>query len=164
VLEFIISLLELLSRTGLHSFNMSYLILSISVLGFIFHSHLLRKFINSVVCLMELLVVVCLMTLLVGGMEIGMYFSPRPPAAVQRDGGTWAYLGAVTSALFLGVPAVSRSTGQVGCPSQKVMAQFWDPSKAAWRRQRPMSGRMGEHIGLVGLMARQLVSVPAGQS
>lgn len=83
------------------------------------------------------------MELLVGGVEIGMFFSPWPPAAVQRGGETWAYLGAVTLALFLGVPAGSRSTGQLGCPSQKVTDLFGDLSKAAWRQQCPVSTRLG---------------------
>lgn len=74
-LQFIISLLELLSRTGLHSFNANYLILSISTTGFIFHSYLLGKFINSVVCLMKLLVV---------GLVIWMFFFSRPG---QKGGG-----------------------------------------------------------------------------
>jgi len=77
-LQSITSLLELLSRTGLHSFNTNYLVLSISTLGFIFHSYLLGKVINSVVCLMELLVV---------GTVIWMFCFPRPRAPVQEDGG-----------------------------------------------------------------------------
>lgn len=76
-LQFIISLLELLSRTGLHSFHANYLFLSISTLGFIFHSCLLGKFINSVVRLIKLLVV---------GMVIWMFFFSRPLAAVQKAG------------------------------------------------------------------------------
>lgn len=51
-LQFIFSLLELPSRTRLHSFNANYLILSISALGFIFHSYSLGKFISSAVPLM----------------------------------------------------------------------------------------------------------------
>lgn len=78
-LQFIISLLELLSSTSIHSFNANYLILSISTLGFIFHSYLLGKFINSVVRLMKLLVV---------GMAIWMFFFSRPLAPVQKGGAT----------------------------------------------------------------------------
>lgn len=51
-LQFILSLLELLPRTHLHSFIANYLILSISSLGFIFHSYSLGKFMSSAVPLM----------------------------------------------------------------------------------------------------------------
>lgn len=54
------------------------IILSVSTLGFIFHSYLLGKFINSMVCLMKLLVV---------GMVIWMVFFSRPPTPVQKGGG-----------------------------------------------------------------------------
>lgn len=51
-LQCILSLLELPSRTHLHSFNANYLILSISTPGFIFHSYSLGKFMSSAVPLM----------------------------------------------------------------------------------------------------------------
>lgn len=74
-LQFISSLLELPSRTHLHSFNANYLILSISTPGFIFHSYSLGKFISSAVPLM------------VVGKVIWEVFCPRLPIPTLEKGG-----------------------------------------------------------------------------
>lgn len=74
-LQFILSLLELPSRTHLHSFNANYLILSISTLGFIFHSYSLGKFISSAVPLMVL------------GKVIWEVFCPWPLVPALKGGG-----------------------------------------------------------------------------
>lgn len=85
-LQFILSLLELPSRTHLHSFNANYLILSSSSPGFIFHSYSLGKFISSAVPLMLLGKVIwkvfcpglLLTALKEGGMWVGMWLSKSP--------------------------------------------------------------------------------------